>query len=117
MGRTRTSHDKCAAGLLSLGESSPLDLAHLVLVVCSDQSRIGCGKDRRAVDEMSRDSERAREPGSAGMGVGVLGGDLHTSTSPRARPKPRQEEQVPMECGGLNINAVVCRWNKDLYWY
>ena len=82
-----------------------MDLAHLVLVVCSDQIRIGCGKDRRAEDEMSRGSERARERGSAGMGDAW--GDLHTSTSPRARrPKPRQEEQAPMECSSLELDAV-----------
>ena len=45
--------------------------------------------------------------------------NVHTSTSSRARqPKPRQEEQAPMECGGLDINAVgVSEVSKNLYWY
>lgn len=84
-----------------------MGLARRLLVVCFDQSRIGCGKDRRAEGEMSRDSERARERGSAGMGVGFGDCNVHTSTSPRARrPKPRQEEQAPMECVDLDVNAV-----------
>ena len=95
--------------LLSLGESSPLDLVHLVLVVYSDQSRIGSGKDRRAADELSRDSERARERGSAGMGVGVLGGPAYFDVSSSSSAEAEARGTGTHGMWRLGSQCCVCR--------
>ena len=58
--------------------------------------RIAGGKGRRTEDERFRSSKGAREMSTRSDG----GRDLHTSTPRSRRPKPRQEEQAPMECAG-----------------
>lgn len=105
---TQTCRDRCPPALPSLVEVI-LDLvADTALDAESGQLlRIVSGKDLRTVDEMFRDSKRARETGQYWWYQGA--NEVRTSTPRSRRPKPRQEEQAPMECNELEFVAVFCQ--------
>lgn len=94
---TLTLHDRCSLVLLFRDEVTR-DLADWLCADVVARSHTESDKSRHRASERSLDAKGARDIVSVRAQAAFIS---HTSLCELRRPKPRQEEQMPMECKAL----------------